>query len=437
MKLLEKVKQFMAAQKMTTPSSGPVVVGFSGGADSVTLLHILHNLGFTCIAAHCNFQLRGNDSQSDEAFARSFSDRLNLKTECIRFDTKSYARQHKLSIEMAARELRYNWFNQLQQHYGASSIAVGHHADDSIETALINLVRGTGIDGLSGIQPVNGSVIRPLLCLSQQEIEDYIQYNKLSYVTDSTNFSTEIIRNKIRLTLIPLAETINPSFRTTMVETMRHLGESADLLSDYLQQVKKSLVKSTQEEVRIPIEELRKHKASVTLLYNLLKDYNYNSRQSEQIFRALDAEAGKLFYSPTHCLLKDRTELIIRALRKYSSDIGGEVELRIFPRDDQFMFSTNPHLIHLDAGNIQLPLQLRTWKAGDSFIPLGMRNRKKLSDFLTDLKLNRMEKNEVKVLTDVAGSILWVVGFRIDEQFRVTSSTKTIAEIKLKKTIKL
>lgn len=420
----------MAAQHMPSPSSVPVVVGFSGGADSVTLLHILNSLGYTCIAAHCNFQLRGDDSMRDEAFALSFADMLNLKTECVRFDTKSYAQQHQLSIEMAARELRYHWFNQLQQKYCASSIAVGHHADDSIETALINMVRGTGISGLTGIQTVNGSIIRPLLCLNQREILDYIEANKLSYVTDSTNASTEIIRNKIRHELIPLAETINPSFRNTMLETMKHLSESADLLSTYLQQLRDNLVKRSDEEVRISIVELRKSKVSVTLIYHLINEFNFNPRQTEQIFRALEAEAGKLFYSPTHCLLKDRSELIIRALQQTASD---EIDIRTFSRDEVFTISTDPQLIHLDASQLHFPLQLRPWKAGDYFIPLGMKNRKKLSDFLTDLKLNRMDKNKVQVLTDASESIVWVVGHRIDERYRVQTTTTTITEIKLKK----
>jgi tRNA(Ile)-lysidine synthase len=280
---------------------------------------------------------------------------------------------------------------------------------------------------------VNGMIIRPLLCIGKEDIMMYIQEFNLPFVTDASNFSTDIIRNKIRHELIPLAESINPSFRKTMVETMHHFRESTNLQHIYFQSVKESIVQQKDEEVRISIPAFQKSGGSVTLLHHFLKEYSFNPRLTNKIVRALDSEAGKLFYSPTHCLVKDRSELIIHPLN-LKTNSNTDFEVTVFAKDDRFTLSTHPGIIHLDADQIRFPLQLRTWKAGDYFCPLGMKNKKKISDFLTDLKINRLEKKHIQVLTDGTDSrILWVVGYRIDDRYRVKSSTTTIAEIKLKK----
>lgn len=425
----EKVQHYLEEQQMIPDRKSPVIVGLSGGADSVALVTILHRLGYTCIPAHCNFQLRAAESDRDEQFVRQLTTTLQLPLEVIQFTTEEYAATHKISIEMAARELRYEWFEQLREKYSAVAIAVGHHADDTIETVLLNLIRGTGLKGLTGIQAINGSVIRPLLCLTRREILEYLAQQKLTYVEDSTNAENNYTRNKIRNQLRPLIETINPSFGATMQTTLQHLNEAYEFLQEQMGQLKQKLMNNTGTATVLSLKAFEETGKSPFVLYELLKEYGFNSSQVDDIYNALDATSGKLFYSDSYIVLKDRDQLFIRRLREENPGNTENLQLRLFQRTATTRIPTDPYCIHVDAAVLQFPLSVRPWQTGDQFYPLGMNHKKKLSDFLIDLKTDRFSKEAVRVVTDASGKVVWVVGLRIDNRFRITDKTTSIAEL--------
>ena len=291
----------------------PVLVGLSGGADSVALLGVLVRLGYPCIALHCNFHLRGEESDRDEAFACEFAESLEVPFHKIDFDTISYAGERHLSIEMAARELRYAWFEEMRERLGGQATAVAHHRDDNVETVLMNLIRGTGIRGMSGIRPRNGFIVRPLLCVSREDILAWLADQGYAYMVDSTNLSDAYTRNFIRLNVLPLLEEINPSARNTIARSAEHLSAAETIYIYVLEQARKEVVVSDD---RLSIGALMRFPAPETILYELLKEYGFTRLVSDDIFAALTKEPGKLFYSSTHRLLKDRDYLWITSLEK-------------------------------------------------------------------------------------------------------------------------
>jgi tRNA(Ile)-lysidine synthase len=429
-----RIQTFLNKNRLIHDASLPLIVGLSGGADSVALLHVLVKLGYTCIPAHCNFKLRADESERDEQFSVAFAGSLGLKTETISFDTTGYAGEHKLSVEMAARELRYRWFEELRQHYRAGHIAVGHHADDNIETALFNLIRGTGLKGLTGIPVSNGSVIRPLLGVDRNNIQEYLQHEGLTSIVDSSNESQVYTRNKIRNQLIPLIQSINPSFRNSFKDTLHYLNSGYGFLQKKIDEIRQEVISTNKEQNIFSIEKFSDAGGDDFLLYELLKDYNFNSTQVKKILASLNGISGKLFYSPTHSLLKDRNKLIIQPLKATETNPGPEIICTTFTPTTNFMLSSDPHIAQLDAGKIQFPLRIRPWQAGDYFYPLGLNRKKKISDLLIDLKMDRNKKQVVYVVTtliDGVENIVWVAGIRIDHRFRVTKSTSTIARISL------
>ena len=296
------VRAYIEKQQLLSGDK-PVLVGLSGGADSVALLALLVQLDYPCMALHCNFHLRGDESVRDEQFAEDMACRLQVPFHKIDFDTVAYAAEHHLSIEMAARELRYSWFEEMRQRLGAQAIAVAHHRDDSVETVLMNLVRGTGIRGLGGIRPKNGHVVRPLLTVSRSEILDWLEEQQLPYVTDSTNLSDAYTRNFIRLRVLPLLEELNPSVKSAIARTADHLAETETI---YLHEVEKARRELLKEGNRIPIARLLRYPSPATILYELLKPYGFSRQVADDVFRSLERESGKMFYSPGFCLLKDR-----------------------------------------------------------------------------------------------------------------------------------
>ncbi|EJX03254.1 tRNA(Ile)-lysidine synthetase [gut metagenome] len=286
----------------------PIVVGLSGGADSVSLLAILVRLGYDCVALHCNFHLRGDESDRDEEFSRNFATSLDVPFHKIDFDTVGYASSHHLSIEMAARELRYSWFGKMREDLGAQAIAVAHHRDDSIETLLMNMLRGSGIRGMGGIRARNGYVVRPLLCVSREEILGWLESQGYSYVVDSTNLSDAYTRNFIRLRLLPLLEELNPAARTTLARTAEHLSAAGLIYQYVVDRAKRELILP---DGTIPIERLLEYPAPETILFEILKDYGFSRTQSDDIFQSLAGEPGKMFYSPKYRMLKDREYLML------------------------------------------------------------------------------------------------------------------------------
>lgn len=416
----------------------PIVVGLSGGADSVSLLAILVRLGYDCVALHCNFHLRGDESDRDESFAREFAKSLDVPFHKIDFDTVGYASGHHLSIEMAARELRYAWFEKMREDLGAQAIAVAHHRDDSIETLLMNMLRGSGIRGMGGIKARNGHVVRPLLCVSRDEIVDWLGSQGYSYVVDSTNMSDAYTRNFIRLRLLPMLEELNPAARTTLARTAEHLSAAGSIYMYVVERAKRELAIS---EGTLSIGKLMEYPAPETILFEILKDYGFSRTQSDDVFYSLEGESGKIFYSPTHRLLKDRESLILTPLEdrqelSYGIDINEAVchepirlSFDVLPVDSRFSIERDRNIAYFDYDKIKHPLILRHWHEGDWFIPFGMRGRKKLSDYFSDHKFSILDKESAWLLCS-GNDILWLVGERSDDRYRIDKSSKRALVIK-------
>lgn len=442
MEMLKKVREFILTNQLLQPGER-VLVGASGGVDSVVLLNILLKSGYECIVAHCNFHLRGSESDRDEKFVENLAKDYGVLYKKIDFDTINYAKSNKISIEMAARELRYGWFNKMAKETGATSIIVAHHADDSIETFILNLVRGTGLKGLTGIDPQFRNIIRPLLCCSRQEIDAYAKANDLKSVFDSTNASNDYNRNKIRNQVLPVLSDINPSVRQTLAEDIIRIKGAWKIFNEKIHEIKEKIVSQDEKNTYVSIPELKKQADVNTVLYEILNPYNFNNDVIEDIVLSLDNTSGSTFTSPTHCLLKDRNTLIINEI-----ETKNELEYKITEGTNEmtepvhliFKFTTNfpefqvsksPDTIHVDANKLKFPLTIRKWHKGDIFQPFGMEQNKKVSDFFINSKLNRFQKDNVWILLS-EDKIVWIVGLRSDNRFRITEKTQNIVEISFK-----
>ena len=441
MNLQQKVLSYIQKHQLLTDKE-PVLVGVSGGTDSVALLHILISLGYNCITAHCNFHLRMDESSRDENFVRKLAHSYSTAFYSVDFETTKYASEHKISIEMAARDLRYAWFEEMQKKIGAQAIAVAHHADDSIETMLMNLVRGTGIRGLTGIQPRNKNVVRPLLCCTREELENYLVEHKLDHVEDATNQENNYVRNKFRNELLPLLTVINPAARENLYKTLANLEGNYSIYQQAIGQISRQIVEKSGSEIRLNIDRINEQVHVPTVLFELLSPYGFGSVQIEQIAGALNAESGKIFYSETHRLVKDRNYLIISAkdeikenshsISHDATEINSAIHLRIrkVVVDESFSASKVPDCVHVDASLLEFPLELRRWNEGDAFFPFGMTRKKKLSDYFIDQKFSIPEKEQCWLLVSGA-KIVWIVGQRLDNRFRITERTKEVIEFEL------
>lgn len=430
------VRAYIETHRLLT-GNAPVLVGFSGGADSVALLNLLVQLNYSCIALHCNFHLRAGESVRDEQFAEEMSRALGVPFYKIDFDTTAYAAEHRLSVEMAARELRYNWFEEMRERLGGQAIAVAHHRDDSVETVLLNLIRGTGIRGMGGIRPKNGYVVRPLLTVSRTEILTWLEEQNLSYVTDSTNLSDAYTRNFIRLRILPMLEELNPSVRTAIARTADHLAETETIYLHVVDEARRQLMEPAD---RFSIARLMSYPSPATILYELLKPYGFTRQVADDVFRSLTKESGKVFYSSDYRLLKDREYMLLspvctKEIQEYTftaddvlEDIWrGPIELsfRKIVINSDFNIRKDKHVAYFDYDKLSFPLTLRGWKEGDWFIPFGMKGRKKLSDYFSDHKFSRIDKEQTWLLCS-GENILWVVGERSDNRFCIDKTTKSV-----------
>lgn len=417
----EKVRQYIIQENLLE-KSGKVLVALSGGADSVALLHLLLSLGYSCEAAHCNFHLRGEESDRDEKFVRTLCQTSQVSLHVKHFDTQNIASQRHISIEMAARELRYDWFEELRKANGASRIAVAHHADDSIETFLLNLIRGTGIDGLCGIRPRNGYIVRPLLCLSRKEILHYLDATGQTFVTDSTNLQDEYTRNKIRLHVMPLLQTINPSAGHSILQTAKHLNDASLLYHQSIEEGKKRVW----NEHGISIPALLHETAPEALLFEMLRAFGFNSAQTHDIYQALSGQSGKVFHSAQARLIKDRDYLLIDTP---SAPVRPHLTMETHEYTPEFVIPRDKTVACFDASKLTKPLSLRLWQTGDSFVPFGMRGRKKVSDYLTDRKFSLAQKSRQWVLC-CGEDIIWLIGERTDNRFRIDTNTRKVLVVK-------
>ena len=432
-----KVERYIYEHRLLE-NSDKVLVAISGGADSVALLVVLHGLGYNCEAIHCNFHLRDDESNRDEQFTRELCERFCIELHTVHFDTKKYARENNISIEMAAREQRYAAFEECRAAIGAKAIAVAHHRDDSAETMLLNLTRGTGIKGLRGIQPRNGYIIRPLLCVGRNEITEFLGWRGEGYVTDSTNLTSDYTRNKIRLEVIPKLAEINPSILATLAATAQRISDAEKI---YSHAIKEAVERVMQGDI-ISIEKLGKEIAPATVLHEILSPLGFNSAQIEDIALSMNSEGSKQFHAAEWSVIKDRGQLMIVA--KTSVDR----EVRVLPQEGTVVTAygtlTITHaafngeiprersIACIDADRVCLPLTLRNTRQGDRFAPFGMRGTKLVSDYLTDRKKSIVEKQAQLVVTDAMGNIVWLVNERPAAQCSIDKKTKTIIRFEWK-----
>jgi len=421
-----------------------ILLAVSGGADSMLMLHLFVNAGFPIAVAHCNFGLRGAESDEEEQFVATYCDHHNLVCHIKHFNTSEFAMQEGISIEMAARDLRYKWFNKLLDQHGYDYLATAHHQDDVIETFLINLSRGSGIKGLSGIQSISNRIIRPMLFTNRSEIIDYCQRLSIAYRTDSSNLDTVYKRNLIRHQILPLLEKVNPAFRKNVLKTIGNLHETGQLFQQRMAEIKDAVYSEDELGAMIHIEKLVNLAPLRTILFELIRPFGFQSEQIQDIIDSLGKESGRKFFSDDHRLVKDREYLIISPylppqqekvfyIEEDSNKISFPITLTMekLERTSEFRFSTFPYVVDLDLDQLIFPLILRHWHEGEYFQPLGMTGLKKLSDFFIDEKYSIPDKENAWILSS-GNQLVWVVGKRLDERFKITHQTKKIIRIRLK-----
>ncbi len=455
-----KVAKYISQQGLLE-KEGKYIVALSGGADSVALLTILSALGKNISAAHCNFHLRAEESDRDEQFCVALCQRLGIHLHRIHFDTLAYAQQHKVSIEMAARDLRYRYFAQLAQDIGAAGICVAHHRDDNVETLLLNLLRGSGIDGLAAIAPKNSNVLRPLLCLSRQEILNYLRDKGQDYVTDSSNLEDDALRNKIRHHLVPLLQRLNPAASENIAQTVKYLRQGKLMLESMMQTqpyAGLSAVDPLSNVVRIDRRKVESAASAEYVLHHELGKYGFHGDVIDQICQAMahrkaekseDFGVGKVWKSNDYMVAIDRNYLLVAPLhamealqneQEYHFPEEGnytlamaKIRIKSYPRTIDFSPSKDTQRITIDAAKVVFPLTYRLARKGDRFSPFGMNGSKLVSNYLTDCKRDYFQKKLQHVLVDGSGEILWLIGERTSEKFKTEECTQTILEINIEK----
>ncbi len=444
--MIQTFKSYLKKERLIK-STNTILLAVSGGLDSVVMCDLFHQAGFQFAIAHCNFQLRGKESDEDETFVEALAEKYNVAFHSTSFDTAAYAKKKKLSIQEAARELRYFWFEEIRHQYNYTSLAVAHHRDDSVETFFINLLRGTGIRGLHGILHQQGNIIRPLLFAGREELESYSKKKKLKYREDSSNESDKYLRNRIRHHLIPLLEELRSGATQQINSTMEHIRSVEAVYSDAIQQKRNSIVKEENGVVKLSIQKIKKLEPVDIYLFELLSPFGFNIEMVHEIVSAFDSISGKQFVSKTHRLIKDRDFLLLEEIKNKKSKnsllkvkagqkklviTGKEIQMRTILKNKQLKLLLSKNIAQLDHAKLKFPLVCRTWQKGDTFQPIGMKGKKKLSDFLTDQKLSVIEKENTFVLLS-GNDIVWVVGHRIDERYRVIDTTKKIFFAELSK----
>jgi tRNA(Ile)-lysidine synthase len=435
MNVLERLMGYIEKEHLLMPHD-KILLTVSGGKDSMLMAHLFAKAGYTIAIAHCNFQLRGSESDADEALVRKFATENNVPIYVKHFDTKIYAKDHQISIQMAARELRYTWFEKLRHELQFDRIAVAQHLNDHIETVLLNLSRGTGLQGLQGIFPIRERIIRPLLFLKASEIEHFVNMYGIAYRDDQSNFSTKYARNKIRIDIIPHFKKLQPDFELVFEQNINHFKESYQLLQQFVEPIRRKLFYPIDEGWGVRKEDLEPYIDNLPLLYELFSAFNFSKPVLSDLQQAWTRESGRIFQSDAYHMLLDRNELFIREKEFISPDealITSEtstVEWKqyCFHADvsaDLAIVKAN-EVAKLDYDVLVFPLTIRSWKVGDSFYPLGMEGRKKLSDFFINKKISLFEKENIPIVVNGNGDILWVANYRMDNRYKITANTKKV-----------
>lgn len=435
--MFENTKDFINRHNLFA-ASDKLLLAVSGGIDSMVMLDILRKQDYKIHVAHCNFSLRGVESDKDQSFVKDYCKRFNIPFFTRNFDTIKYAEEKGLSIQMAARDMRYRWFEEIRSYNNFDAILLGHNWDDVIETFFINLARGTGIKGLTGIKPSNKRLARPLLHASREEIEKYASDNKIDYREDSTNIETKYKRNKIRHKIIPLFNELNPSFSSSMEDTIRRLDETQQLVDEKIATARKKVFVVHKNIISAEINKLLELEPLDLYLYELFKDFGIGSRCVGELSKLISSSPGKSITTGSHTILRDREELLIsdagiegreasdtliinniRSIPGYSLEVVNSEGLKI---------SSDKNTAYLDYDLVKLPLIIRGWEEGDWFYPLGMEGKKKLSDFFIDQKIALIRKNDVPIFLS-EGKIIWIAGYRIDKRFRISDQTRKVLVI--------
>jgi len=414
-----------------------ILLAVSGGKDSVLMFHLFKSTGVNIGVAHCNFNLRADESQRDENFVKLLAKSYDVPLYVTHFATKKYAEAHKISTQMAARELRYQWFEEIRSANHYDYIAIAHHQNDTVETMLINLVRGTGIAGLHGILPKREKLIRPLLFLNGDEINEHIVQNNLDFVEDSSNLSADYTRNKIRLKVLPHLKEINPHLEQTFIENAARFAALESFLNNSIKQLAQTIFHRKPDGIYITKSDIEKLNPPKLLLFELLKPYGFAENTVSEILSHLNSISGTRFLSQTHQLTINRNEVVLSLLL-----IQDEVNVMIHPSTTSITFGNheieisfrtgnefiaNKNIAFVESAALIFPLIVRNWQQGDKFMPLGMRHLKKLSDFFIDEKIPLHLKNSTPILVNGNGDIIWVVGMRQDNRYKLTASTKKVA----------
>ena len=446
--MLREFKKYIEENKLIGPAE-KILLAVSGGIDSMVMLHLFIRSGIKAGIAHCNFSLRAGESDMDEELVKQFASDEHLQFHSIRFDTETFAKKHRLSIQMAARQLRYEWFEEIMDKYGYDKTAVAHNLNDNIETLIINLVRGTGISGLTGMKPISNRIIRPLLFSTRQDIVRYCNKHRIIYREDMSNADTKYIRNKIRHQIIPVLKEINPSIEATLNETAERFTGLNEIVTDYLTCLREMVAEQKNDIIKFNIILLKPYLHNKTLLYELFKSFDVNNDQLNDLLKVIEGKTGGQILTGTHRIIKNRKEIIVTDEKKvdYSSynveiieefaNVPGIESAEYINVTDSFEMPSDPLIACLDSEKVSFPLIIRSWKPGDFFYPLGMKNKKKLSDYFINSKYSIIEK-ENKLILESDGRIVWIIGDRIDNRFRITRSTRKALIIKsAKKVLKI
>jgi len=417
-----------------------LIIAISGGVDSVVLAHLCKKLEFNFVLAHCNFNLRGEESNADEDFVVELAEELDVEVFVQNFDTQAYADKNKRSIQMAARELRYDWFAELAEQLKFDCILTAHHADDNLETFLINFTRGTGLNGLTGIPMINGNISRPLLPFSRETIESYARENEITWREDSSNSSRKYLRNKLRHEVVPILKEINPNLLDSFQNTLENLSDTADIVDESLKAFAKRAIASVDDNgVNYKISEFKKLNNPKAYLFEMFKGYGFT--EWNDIVNLLDAQSGKFVKSKSHRLIKHREFLILTDFRhsersEESILINEDVKEIKTPigklsfDNVESLFDVSKNTIFVDKDLLKFPLEFRLWKEGDIFQPIGMTGKKKVSKYLKDEKASLVEKENTWVLTS-DDKVIWLVGKRADDRFKITEITKNILKVNI------
>lgn len=438
----ERLSSYLKNKKLFSKSN-TLIIACSGGVDSMVSAFLLHKLGYSIELAHCNFSLRGGESDQDESFVEDAAQEWSVPFHHKKFSTKEFASEKGISIQMAARELRYDWFEKLLSTNNTTLLVTAHHSDDQLETVIFNTVKGGGIAGFHGILPKRDRIVRPLLWATKNDIVDYAQQQGISWREDKSNQSVDYARNKIRHEVVPILKELNANINSVISHTTERILSTEALLDSLLGDFKKNYTTRNLQLFQVSISGLKKYSYNSVLLYELLKAFGFNYSQALQLGTTVrNNSIGKLFYSDSHQLLIDRESIIIEAIKEKENERFFLLESDFEKNENGLMLSIKKEkaesyslvkqqkFAELDYNKLRFPLTIRKWESGDKFSPVGMKGKKLVSDFLTDLKIDRFEKEKVNVLLS-GNDIVWVIGFRINHFYRITDTTKFVYQIQL------